>query len=258
MRYLFSMAGFTLALLLVVGINSRVIQADEMPAQVATLRLAVAADFADTAKLLGQDFTTGHGVPVVITSGASGELNDQIRSGGEFDVFLSANVQYPKQLIKDELASNELLIYANGTVALFSPDQALATDGEKLLASGTFTKLAIADPKRAPYGGAAIESLNRMKLYVPLKGSLRFAGNIANTLEMVKKGGAEAGFVAYADLTPAEKKQAWVIPPSMHEPIQQAAVILVRARENDSASQWMEYLASEPARQIIRNAGYRL
>ena len=123
------------------------------------VKLAVAADFAEVAELLGSDFTARTGITVSVTSDSSGALTSQIRSGAEFDVFLSADTGFPQQLIEEGLAVPEPVVYAIGTLALFSRDRDLSTDAISLLASGAFPRLAVADPEKAPYGRAAIQTL---------------------------------------------------------------------------------------------------
>lgn len=127
-----------------------------------SVRLAVAADFAGAAQRLADDFTTRTGIPVTMQSGASGELAARIRSGAAFDVFLSANTEFPRQLIEERLAAPGPIIYALGTIALFDRHRDLSMDGETVLSSGAFRRLAVADPSKAPYGLASFETLGWM------------------------------------------------------------------------------------------------
>ncbi len=221
------------------------------------VKLAVAADFAEVAELLGSDFTARTGITVSVTSDSSGALTSQIRSGAEFDVFLSANTGFPLQLIEEGLAVPEPVVYAIGTLALFSRDRDLSTDAISLLASGAFPRLAVADPEKAPYGRAAIQTLESLGLLDQLEETLVFAENVGKALELVETGMADAGFVAFPDLG-GNQARAWLVPARMHEPIEQAAVVLSNAPDRDSADRWMDYLISDPARLIIKDAGYRL
>ena len=129
------------------------------------IRLAVAADFANTAQHLADDFTARTGIRITIISGASGDLAARIRSGKRFDVFLSANTEFPKQLIVEQLAVPEPVVYALGTIALFGQDRDLSIEGETLLSSGAFGRLAVADPNKAPYGLASIQTLEALGLH---------------------------------------------------------------------------------------------
>ena len=217
----------------------------------------MAADFAETAKRLGNDFRDRTGITVVVTSASSGALVNRIRSGAAFDAFLSANTDFPKQLITDNIAVQEYIVYAIGKLALYSPDRNLSIKGADLLASGTFPRLALADPEKAPYGRATIETLKKLGLLDKLNGTLAYGENVGKTLKLIETGEADAGFVAFPDIE-TNKKGAWVVPEKMHKPIEQAAVVLSTFHDRDSVDSWMEYLLSDPARIIIQDAGYRL
>jgi molybdate transport system substrate-binding protein len=225
----------------------------------AGVRIAVAADFANVARHLAADFTARSGIRVTVTSGASGALTNQIRSSKKFDVFLSADTGFPQQLIREGLATSpKPVVYAFGTIGLFSRDGDLSTRGESLLTSKIFSKLAVADPAKAPYGRAAMQTLEGLGLSDRLKSTLVFSANVAKTLKLVETGNADAGFVAFPDLDPGQAARAWLVPSRMHKPIKQAAVLLTRARDSNSANRWMQYLLSDSARRMIRDAGYRL
>jgi molybdate transport system substrate-binding protein len=222
-----------------------------------SIQIAVAADFAETAKLLGGDFTARTGITVVVNSDSSGALVSQIRSGAVFDAFLSANTDFPRQLVTDGLAVPEPVVYAVGKLALYSPEHDLSTNGAALLASGTFPRLAVADPQTAPYGRAAIQTLEKLGLADQLKKTLVYGENVGKTLKLVETGKADAGFVAFPDIG-SNRKQAWVVPDDMHAPIEQAAVVLSTTQDSESVDSWMKYLLSDPARLIIQDEGYRL
>lgn len=220
-----------------------------------TIKLAVAADFAETAERLGDDFTNRTAITVLITSDSSGALTSQIRSGDVFDVFLSANTDFPRHLVMEGLAVPEPILYAIGTLALYSLDLDLSTNGPELLAAGTFPRLAVADPETAPYGRAAIETLESLGLLDELEETLVFGENVGMTLKLVEAG--DAGFVAFPDID-SNQAGAWIVTEDMHEPIEQEAVVLSTVLDRESADSWMEYLASDPARVIIQDEGYRL
>ena len=222
-----------------------------------SIKLAVAADFAETAERLGDDFTNRTGITVVVSSDSSGALVSQIQSGAVFDAFLSADTDFPRQLIMEGLAIPEPVLYAIGTLALYSLELDLSTDGEALLAAGTFPRLAVADPEKAPYGRAAIQTLEGLGLFDVLEETLVFGENVGKTLELVETGDTDAGFVAFPDID-SNQEGAWVVPEDMHDPIEQEAVVLSIVQDRDSVDSWMEYLVSDPARIIIQDAGYRL
>ena len=223
-----------------------------------SVRLAVAADFTNTAQQLAEDFTASTGIHVIIISGASGDLAARIRSGKRFDVFLSANTKFPRQLVAEQLALPEPVVYALGTIALFGHDRDLSVEGETLLSSETFDRLAVADPNNAPYGLASIQTLEALSLYSRLKKNLVFAENIAKALELIETRKADAGFVALPDLDTKQAARAWVVPSRLHKPIKQAAAVLSQTQDQELAFRWMHYLTSDSARTIIHNAGYRL
>jgi len=213
-----------------------------------SIKLAVAADFAETAVRLGDDFTDCTGITVVVSSDSSGALVSQIQSGAVFDAFLSAATDFPRQLIMEGLALPEPILYAIGTLALYSLELDLSTDGPALLAAGTFPRLAVADPEKAPYGSAAIQTLESLGLFDELEETLVFGENVGITLELVETRDADAGFVAFPDIN-SNQEGAWVVPEDMHDPIEQEAVVLSTVQDRDSVDSWMEYLV---------DAGYRL
>ena len=190
-----------------------------------SIKLAVAADFAETAERLGDDFTDRTGITVIVTSDSSGALVIQIQSGAVFDAFLSADTDFPRQLIMEGLAIPEPVLYAIGKLALYSLDLDLSTDGPALLAAGTFPRLAVADPEKAPYGRAAIQTLESLGLFDELEETLVFGENVGMTLKLVETGDADAGFVAFPDIE-SNQAGAWVVPEDMHDPIEQEAVVL--------------------------------
>ncbi len=250
-KYFIVLSILTLA---IVACNGNGVDSESMGIGV---KLAVATDFAEVAGRLGSDFTARTGITVVVSSDSSGALTSQIRSGAEFDVFLSADTGFPQQLIEEGLAVPEPVVYAIGTLALFSPDLDLSTDGESLLASGAFQRLAIADPEKAPYGRAAIQTLESLGLFDQLEETFVFGENVGKTLELVETGSADAGFVAFPDLD-GNQALAWLVPAQMHEPIEQAAVVLSNSPDRDYADRWMDYLVRDSARLIIQDSGYRL
>ena len=184
-KFTIRVANIPLLLLLALPGAPSATWADSSSAHSSAVRIAVAADFAKVAELLTADFTARSGIRVTVISGASGALTNQIRSGKEFDVFLSADTGFPHQLIREGLATSpEPVVYAFGTIGLLSRDGDLSTRGESLLTSGAFSKLAVADPAKAPYGRAAMQTLKGLGLRDRLKGTLVFSANVAKTLKV--------------------------------------------------------------------------
>ena len=178
--------------------------------------------------------------------------------GAAFDVFLSADTQFPQELVDDGFAVPEPVVDAIGTLGLYSRDRDLSVDGEALLAAGAFASLAIADPTMAPYGMAAIQTLESLGLLDQLESTLVFGNNVAEALDLVETGASDAGFVAFPDLDADQMAGAWLVPADLHTPIDQAAVQLTAAPDPDAAAEWLSYLVSEAAGSIIEDAGYRL
>ena len=227
------------------------------PAFSDTARVAVASNFASAARQLAKTFDTTTGHHVAIVTGSTGKLYAQIRNGAPFDAFLSADRLRPELLEKQGAAvAGSRFTYALGRLALWSPGWFDASGGEAILRAGRFRHLAIANPKLAPYGKAAQEALTGMGLWQTLQGRMVRGENIGQALQFVNSGNAELGFVAWSQITRSGGGAAgsfWLVPASLHAPIVQQAVLLSR---NVAASGFLDYLKTEAAKQIIRDAGY--
>jgi len=223
--------------------------------QTETLNLAVAADFAPTAEQLGREFTTLTGIPIKIASDSSEALLQMIKKGSQFDVYMSANTNYPVILQKEGYADGNPVIYALGTLALYAKGKELTHSGLDLLVPGGFSKLAVANPKESPYGVAAKETLKKLGIYEQVQSQLVYGDNVVKTLQMVESGEVEAGLIAYADLNDEEKTKAWIVPSRMHNPIKQAQVALKNG--NAAASQkWIKFIETDTARNVLISSGY--
>ena len=196
----------------------------------------------------------------------SGTLFAQIHNGAPFDVFLSADEQRPQQLIRGELAiAGSSFIYASGQLVLWSSQAELIDPQGNILRDGRWQAkgirhIALANPKTAPYGRAAMETLEAMQLVEPTKPYHITGQNIAQTFQFVASGNAQLGFIAQAQvlaLAKSERGSYWQVPKEMHSPIQQMAVMLNRGRENSAAEAFLKFLQSPQAQSIIRARGYR-
>ncbi|MEQ9617572.1 MAG: molybdate ABC transporter substrate-binding protein [Deltaproteobacteria bacterium] len=221
------------------------------------LRVAVADVFTGAAVKLAEDFSRRTGNRVCITTGASGELVEKIRLGFEYEVFMSDDTEHPELLVSEGRADS-LVVYALSTISLYSTYWKLNRTGEEYLRSGQFNRIAVVDPEKSPHGRAAAEALESMGLYEKVRHKVVYGESIVGTLALVRAKEAEAGFVAYPELRDKDRRWAWPIPEDMHEPIEQAAVVLAGSNEKEAASLWMKYIVSEAGRGIIRKAGYRL
>lgn len=224
--------------------------------------VAVASNFAHSAQQIAARFTEAGGSPVTFSAGSSGKLYAQIEHGAPFDVFLSADAERPAQLEREGLAvAGSRFTYAVGRLVLWSGDAGL--DGQDCLAAlkaGRFRYLSIANPKTAPYGAAAVATLDRLGWPLSrLEGRLVQGENIAQALQYVATGSAQLGFVALAQLrgadVPASSCQ-WIVPADLHAPILQQAVLLRRGQANAAAGAFLRFLRSEVAGAIVRDHGY--
>lgn len=223
------------------------------------IKAAVASNFAEAARNLARIFEEETGSKVLISSASTGKLYAQIVNGAPFDIFLSADAARPEKLVKDGLANaSTLRTYANGQLMMVSDIPTLDADCKSTLHSPDVTRIAIAEPKIAPYGKAAQEALKKMELWQSLKQKLVRGENVSQTLHFYVTGNAQIAFVAHsqAHLLTSTEQCSWVIPQSMHSPIEQKMVLLNNA--STQASAFAEFLTSPRIRQLISSYGYQL
>lgn len=230
-------------------------------ARAAEVQVAVAANFAAPMKRIAAEFEKATGHKALLAFGASGKFYAQIRNGAPFHVLLSADVAVPAMLEHDGLAvAGSRFTYAVGTLVLWSARPELVDDQGAVLARGGFKHLAVANPKLAPYGAAAQETLNRLQLANALKPKLVYGENIAQTYQFVSSGNAELGFVALAQVMQGGRLtggSAWIVPAGMHQPIRQDAVLLLPGRDNPAATALLNFLREPATLAIIESYGYR-
>jgi len=223
------------------------------PAHAETLNAAVAANFTAVAEELAAMFGKETGDEVVLSFGSTGQLYAQISQGAPFDVFLAADDERPGIAIRQGLAVEGTdFTYAVGRLVLYSPSLDV-TAGEAAL-GGDFDKLAIADPQAAPYGAAAVETLEALDLYDALRPKLVTGENISQTLQFVESGNAELGFVAMSQVI--GKTYQWQVPAELYSPIRQDAVLLAHGTQNAAARAFLDFLRSPQAVAVIEAAGY--
>lgn len=232
-------------------------------AMAAEATIAVAANFAATLENLQKVFEASGDHKLAIISGSTGKLTAQITEGAPFDVFLSADDKATKKLSEEGRAvAGSEFTYAIGTLALFSADpQLIKGDGPAALKAGNFSRLAIANPKLAPYGVAAETAMKALGVADALKHKIVMGENIGQTLQMIDSGNAEVGFVALSQILGSQsgrKGSHWTVPADLHEPIRQNAVLLSRAKDNAAARAFLEFLRSPQARAKIGAAGYAI
>ena len=203
---------------------------------------------------------TGH--KALLAFGATGSFYAQIKNGAPFQVLLAADKDTPARLEKDGVSvTGTRFTYAIGKLVLWSKQAGLVDDKGDVLRKGRFDKLAIASPKLAPYGAAAIETLTKLGLLAQLKPKFVEGSNIGQTFQFVVSENAALGFVAlsqvFADGRVTEGS-AWIVPESFYTPIRQDAVLLNSGKDNTAATALLSYLKTEKAQAIIRAYGYEL
>jgi molybdate transport system substrate-binding protein len=226
----------------------------------AEARVAVAANFAEPIKAVAAvlEKTTGH--TLRITVGATGGLYAQIRNGAPFDVLLAADTRTPAQLETDGLAQpGSRFTYATGKLVLWSADPAKVDAQGAVLKGEGFRKLAIANPKTAPYGAAAVEVINKLGLTAALTPKLVQGESIGQTYNFAHTGNAEIGFVAMSQVLEGGRLKGgsmWVVPQNLYAPIQQDAVLLKRAANNEAAVALLKLLQGPNIKALIHSYGY--
>lgn len=226
------------------------------------VQVAVAANFTAPMKIIAASFekTTGH--QIALSFGATGKFYAQITNGAPFDVFLAADEVTPARLEKEQVAvTGSRFTYATGKLVLWSAQPTLVDPKGEVLKKGNFTHLALATPRLAPYGAAAVETLHNLGLLEKLQPKFVQGESIGQTYSFIASGNAELGFIALSQIYENGKIKhgsAWVVPAGLHHPIRQDAVILARGKDNKAAVALIDYLKSAPAQAIIRSFGYDL
>lgn len=217
------------------------------------LRIAVASNFAQVLTQIAQQFELEFNQGIDVIPGSTGKFYAQIKQGAPFDIFLAADVKRPQLLEHDLLIiMNSRITYAVGQLALWTVHSKNAFD---LLKSNKLTKLAIANPKFAPYGQAATEVLRYFNLYDQVKNKLVYGENVAQAFKFVQSGGADAGFVPLAFVKNAPGKY-WLPSSASYHPIEQQLVILKSTNQLELARRFVSYLGSDKIKILISNYGY--
>jgi len=219
------------------------------------ISLAVASNFLAVEKELARAFEQKSGHDVITSSGSTGKLTTQIMQGAPFDIFMAADTVRPRKLIELGYAVDEsFIIYATGRLALWSPTAESPEALKMMLLNKRYKHLALANPKTAPYGAAAIKVMDALKL-----GSidqLVFGENITQSYQFVKTGNADLGFVALSQLQKEPVGSYWPVPDRLHQPLTQALVVIGDASKKEAVASFLEFLGSSEARSIITSYGY--
>ena len=243
---------FTTILLLAISFSS----------YAATTLVAVAANFSKPMSEIAVEFEKATGHSAKLSLGSSGKFVSQIENGGPFEVLLSADETGPQKLTQEGYAvANSQFTYALGKLVLWSATTGYVDDQGTVLSTGNFKHIAVADPKLAPYGAAAMEVLKNKGLQTKLQPIMVMGENIAQTYQFVSTGNAELGFIALSqviDNGKISKGSAWRVPNTDYSPIKQGAVLLNLGAKNPAALALLDYLKSAPALAIIEKYGYDL
>jgi molybdate transport system substrate-binding protein len=226
----------------------------------AEVQVAVAANFAAPMQAIAAGFEQATGHKAQLAFGSTGKFYAQIKNGAPFDVLLAADDETPARLEKEGMAvAGSRFTYSIGQLALWSAKPGYVDAQAAVLKQGAFRHLALANPKLAPYGAAAVESMDKLGLLPALQPKFVQGENIAQTFQFVSTGNAELGFVALSQVFEGGKLKsgsAWIVPPSLHAPIRQDAVLLARGKDNPAALALLKYLKEDKARAIIKAYGY--
>ena len=231
-------------------------------ARAAEVKVAVAANFTAPMQKIAAAFAKDTGHEAKLTFGATGKFYAQIKNGAPFELLLSADDETPALLERESQAvAGTRFTYAIGRLVLWSRQPGFVDDAGTVLRNGTFKHLALANPKLAPYGAAAVEVLNGLGLAATLSPKFVQGENIAQTYQFAATGNAELGFVALSQVWAngrLKEGSAWVVPVRLHTPMRQDAIVLKPGQDQPAATALMNYLRGEKARAIIRSFGYDL
>jgi molybdate transport system substrate-binding protein len=229
------------------------------PAVAADVPVAVAANFTEPAKAIAAAFEKATGNKATLSFGSSGQFYTQITHGAPYEVFLSADGDRPKRAEQGGVGvPGTRFTYAVGRLVLFSKTPGLVDGSGAVLKAGRFAKLAIADPTAAPYGVAAIQTMQRLGVYAGLKPKVLQGSSITQAYQFVATGAAELGFVALSQVIDEPGGSRWLVPANLHAPIDQQAILLFTGQKNLAARAFLAFLKGPQATAIIKKYGYEV
>jgi len=233
-----------------------------LPVLAGEVSAAVASNFSAPMKQIVTLFEQQSGDTVKLSFGSTGKFYAQIKGGAPFDVFFAADTATPQRL-EDEglIVGGSRFVYALGKLVLWSAQPNLVDDQGRVLRKGSYEKLAIADPKLAPYGMAAKQTLEKLAMWNSIRNKLVMGENITQTYQFAATGNAELGFVALSQVMRDGKVGAgssWLVPSDMYQPIRQSAVLLSGAKDKAAAQAFLDFLKTKKAAAVIRSYGYEL
>lgn len=226
------------------------------------VQVAVAANFTAPMQQIAAQFEKDTGHKAVLAFGATGKFHAQIVNGAPFEILLAADDETPAKLAKDNQGvAASRFTYAIGKLVLWSADHRLIDGSGDILKKGGFKHLAIANPKTAPYGSAALDALYKLGLLAAVQPLFVQGENIAQTYQFISTGAAELGFVALSQVYKDGKLtsgSAWLVPANYYEPIRQDAIVLNKGKDKPAAVALMNYLKGDKAQAVIKTYGYEL
>ena len=242
-------------------LSSLVFLSTFMNTQAAEINVAVAANFSIVLKEIAVEFQKDTGHQLAITPGATGKFYAQISNGAPFDVFLSADDETPRKLVQEGKAiATSQFTYAIGRLALWSPIPDLVDKNADILKTDKFKYIAIANAKVAPYGQAAVQTVQKLGVLSKIEPRVVQGESIAQTYQFVSTGNAQLGFVALSQIFENGKIKtgsAWIVPEEMHEQLKQDAVVLQSCKSMSACQALMEYLKSEKVKKMMASYGYK-
>ena len=238
---------------LALAVLSAALQAEEV-------HIAVAANFTVPMKAITAQFEKETGHKAALTFGSTGKFYAQIKSAAPFDVFLAADDQTPARLEKEGNAvAGSRFTYALGRLVLWSAMPNFVDAKGEVLRAGDFANIALASPKLAPYGAAAVETLTRLGLLAALQPKFVQGESIGQTYSFVATGNAALGFVALSQVFDAGRIKmgsGWIVPANLHSPLRQDAVLLARGKDNKAATDFIRFLKTDKALAVTHSYGY--
>ncbi len=229
--------------------------------QAVEIKVAVASNFANVLKEVAIEFQKDTGHQLAITPGATGKFYAQISNGAPFDVFLSADDETPRKLAQEGKAiASSQFTYAIGRLALWSPNPEMIDKTADILKTDKFKFIAIANAKVAPYGQAAVQTMQKLGVLTKIEPRVVQGESISQTYQFVSTGNAQLGFVAMSQIVENGKIKmgsAWIVPEEMHEQLKQDAVVLQSCKHMSACQALIDYLKSEKAKKLMASYGYK-
>ncbi|MEI6734896.1 MAG: molybdate ABC transporter substrate-binding protein [Comamonadaceae bacterium] len=225
------------------------------------ISVAVAANFTAPMQKIAAEFEKDTGYKVNAAFGSTGKFYAQIRNGAPFEVLLSADDETPTRLVAENAAvAGTQFTYAVGKLVLWSSRPAVVDAAGEVLKKGDFEHIALADPKLAPYGAAAVQAMKALSVYDVLAPKVVTAENITQSYQFISTGNARLGFVALSQVLKDGKIEgsAWLVPARLYQPIRQDAVILEKGKGKPATEALMKFLQGNKAKAVIKSYGYDL